>query len=413
MIFDMLQRSSSLEDPSVPLTDYEAMQDLFPSMMGAHVSPETAKCLSAVYACIHVLSSTVAQLPLHVLRSRNGKVEKATDHPAFYLLHDEPNPWQSSYDWREIVQADVCGWGNGLTELKRSPRGELRELVRHAASHSSLEKHGSRTVYASFDPDADAETGRAIPPEDMVHIRAIGSNARWGTSPIRQHAETIGLGLAAQRYGLTFFGQGGRPSALVTHKGTALNKDSWTRLKDAWKSAAAALKREENKTLLLPADLEYQRITIPPEEAQFLESRKLTRSEIAGIYNVPSHMINDLEKATFSNITHQAIGFVRHTTMPIVIKWEQELNRKIFTRAERAAGYYVKFNLAGLLRGTPEERAKFYHYGITDGWMNRNEARAFEDLEEVDGLSEFLVSVNASKPDDLNHNWDKDKKDEQ
>ena len=121
----------------------------------------------------------------------------------------------------------------------------------------------------------------------------------------------------------------------------------------------------------------------------------MTRSEVAGIFNVPSHMINDLEKATFSNISEQAIQFVRHTMMPWVVKWEQELNRKLFTAAERKAGYYVKFNLAGLLRGTAKDRAEFYNKAINDGWMDRNEVRVLEDLNPRDGLDELLVSVNA------------------
>ncbi len=110
-------------------------------------------------------------------------------------------------------------------------------------------------------------------------------------------------------------------------------------------------------------------------------------------------MINDLEKATFSNISEQSIQFVRYTVMPWVVNWEQELNRRLFTWQERCAGFYVRFNLAGLLRGTPRERAEFYHYAITDGWMSRNEARAFEDMNPVDGLDEMLVSVNAAQPD--------------
>src|SRR5690606_37442310 len=120
-----------------------------------------------------------------------------------------------------------------------------------------------------------------------------------------------------------------------------------------------------------------------------------SRSEIAGLFNVPAHMINDLDKATFSNISEQAIQFVRHTIMPWVVNWEQELNRRIFTRAERRAGYYIKLNLAGLLRGTAKERAEFYHYAINDGWMHRNEVRAFEDMNPIDGLEEMLISVNA------------------
>ncbi|MBL5722551.1 phage portal protein [Escherichia coli O157:H7] len=144
--------------------------------------------------------------------------------------------------------------------------------------------------------------------------------------------------------------------------------------------------------------LDYKALTVSPVDAQIIDMMKLNRSMIAGIFNIPAHMINDLEKATFSNISAQAIQFVRYTMMPWVTNWEQELNRRLFTRAELAAGYYVRFNLTGLLRGTPQERAQFYHFAITDGWMSRNEARAFEDMNPVEGLDEMLVSVNAANP---------------
>lgn len=153
------------------------------------------------------------------------------------------------------------------------------------------------------------------------------------------------------------------------------------------------MQSNDNKTLFLPSELAYQSITIPPEDAQFLETRKFSRSEVAGIYNVPAHMINDLEKATFSNISEQAIQFVRHTMIPWVVKWEQELNRKLFTEQERRAGYYVKFNLNGLLRGTAQERAEFYSKAIRDGWMTRNQVRELEDMNQADGLDTYLLSA--------------------
>jgi HK97 family phage portal protein len=198
------------------------------------------------------------------------------------------------------------------------------------------------------------------------------------------------------RYGKEFFEGGGRPTGLVTLKSDKLTTDGWERLKSVWNSAVLKLKQSENKTLLLPADLDYKALTIAPEDAQFLETRKLTRSEIASMFNVPSHMINDLEKATFSNISEQAIQFVRHSVMPWVKNWEEELNRRVFTRAERLAGYYIKFNLAGLLRGTPKERAEFYRIAIQDGWMSRNEVRVLEDLNPMAGLDSMLLNVNTT-----------------
>ena len=143
-----------------------------------------------------------------------------------------------------------------------------------------------------------------------------------------------------------------------------------------------------------------QQFTLAPEDLQYIERTKLNRSEIAGIFNVPAHMINDLEKATFSNISEQSVQFVRHTIMPWVVNWEQELNRKLFTQQERRNGYYVKFNLSGLLRGTAKERAAFYHYAIHDGWMSRNEVRALEDLAPIDGLDEMLFSANTHRLND-------------
>ncbi len=391
MIFDALseRRSGSIENPQNSLTG-EALAEYIDGAR-AGVTEATAMRLSAVYSCLYVLSSSIAQLPLHVLRRDGDTISKGADHPAFYVLRDEPNTWQSSYDWRETSQLYVSGWGNALTRIVRNRRGEVVELVPYKPWSSSLIQRAGRWVYACAD-----EGGKllAVSPEDMIHVRALGSDGRWGMSPIRQHAETIGLGLDTQSYGRNFFASGGRPTAVLTPKGL-VSESGFESLARFWKSAKKQLLSSGSKTLLLPGDLEYRPMTVPPEDAQFVESRKLTRSEIAGIFNVPAHMINDLEKATFSNISEQAIQFVRHTVMPWVVKWEQEINRKLFTRIERRAGYYVKFNLGALLRGTQKERAEFYHYAITDGWMTRNEARLFEDMNPEEGLDDFLVSVNA------------------
>lgn len=391
MIFGaMYEQRSSLENPSTAMNS-QALAEYLGDINGITVSPAMAQKLTAVYACIYVLSSTMAQLPLNVLRKVDGRIVPATDHPAHYLLHDEPNQWQTSYRWRETKQAHTLGWGNGFTRLVRGRRGELQTLEMCEPQVTDLVKNGSRWVYATQDEDGKP---LAVSPEDMVHLRAIGSGRRMGTSPIRQNADTIALGLATVRYGKEFFEGGGRPTGLVTLKNGDLKEDSWERLKKVWRGAVSGLTTTKNKTLLLPADLDYKALTIAPEDAQFLETRKLTRSEIASIFNVPSHMINDLEKATFSNISEQAIQFVRHSVMPWVKNWEEELNRRVFTRAERMAGYYVKFNLAGLLRGTPKERAEFYRIAIQDGWMNRNEVRVLEDLNPLAGLDSMLLNVN-------------------
>lgn len=392
MIFDKLFSTRSLENPAVPLSAESAYEEIFGTQPTKSVSPDLAMKLSAVYACVYVLSSSVAQLPLHVKRKSGDKVDTVKDHPAYYLLHDSPNAWQTSYKLREYAQSSVLLYGNAYIHIVRDKNGEVVSLESLEPWKVQLLKNGSRYVYAYYGDDKTM----SLSPDDVLHIKSLGPSIKTGKSVIQTHAETIGLGLDARKFASGFFGGNARPAGILSVK-TPLNSNAWENFKKMWQTAQEKLRSEENKTILLPAELDYKALTVSPVDTELLSMMKLNRSEIAGIFNVPAHMINDLEKATFSNISEQTIQFIRFSVMPWVVNWEQELNRKIFTEAERQAGYFVKFNLAGIMRGTAGERATFYHAAITDGWMSRNEARQLEDMNPVDGLDEMLVSVNAAK----------------
>ena len=392
MIFDKLFSTRSLENPAVPLSAESAYEEIFGMQPTKLVSPDLAMKLSAVYACVYVLSSSVAQLPLHVKRKSGDKVETVKDHPAYYLLHDSPNAWQTSYKLREYAQSSVLLYGNAYIHIVRDKNGEVVSLESLEPWKVQLLRNGSRYVYAYYGDDKTM----SLSPDDVLHIKSLGPSIKTGKSVIQTHAETIGLGLDARKFASGFFGGNARPAGILSVK-TPLNSNAWENFKKMWQTAQEKLRSEENKTILLPAELDYKALTVSPVDTELLSMMKLNRSEIAGIFNVPAHMINDLEKATFSNISEQTIQFIRFSVMPWVVNWEQELNRKIFTEAERKAGYFVKFNLAGIMRGTAGERATFYHAAITDGWMSRNEARQLEDMNPVDGLDEMLVSVNAAK----------------
>lgn len=392
MIFDKLFSARSLENPAVPLSAESAYEEIFGIQPTKSVSPDLAMKLSAVYACVYVLSSSVAQLPLHIKRKSGDKVETVKDHPAYYLLHDSPNAWQTSYKLREYAQSSVLLYGNAYIHIVRDKNGEVVSLESLEPWKVQLLKNGSRYVYAYYGDDKTM----GLSPDDVLHIKSLGPSIKTGKSVIQTHAETIGLGLDARKFASGFFGGNARPAGILSVK-TPLNSNAWENFKKMWQTAQEKLRSEENKTILLPAELDYKALTVSPVDTELLSMMKLNRSEIAGIFNVPAHMINDLERATFSNISEQTIQFIRFSVMPWVVNWEQELNRKIFTEAERKAGYFVKFNLAGIMRGTAGERATFYHAAITDGWMSRNEARQLEDMNPVDGLDEMLVSVNAAK----------------
>lgn len=392
MIFDKLFSTRSLENPAVPLSAESAYEEIFGMQPTKSVSPDLAMKLSAVYACVYVLSSSVAQLPLHVKCKSGDKVETVKNHPAYYLLHDSPNAWQTSYKLREYAQSSVLLYGNAYIHIVRDKNGEVVSLESLEPWKVQLLKNGSRYVYAYYGDD----NTMSLSPDDVLHIKSLGPSIKTGKSVIQTHAETIGLGLDARKFASGFFGGNARPAGILSVK-TPLNSNAWENFKKMWQTAQEKLRSEENKTILLPAELDYKALTVSPVDTELLSMMKLNRSEIAGIFNVPAHMINDLEKATFSNISEQTIQFIRFSVMPWVVNWEQELNRKIFTEAERKAGYFVKFNLAGIMRGTAGERATFYHAAITDGWMSRNEARQLEDMNPVEGLDEMLVSVNAAK----------------
>lgn len=392
MIFDKLFSTRSLENPAVPLSAESAYEEIFGMQPTKSVSPDLAMKLSAVYACVYVLSSSVAQLPLHVKCKSGDKVETVKDHSAYYLLHDSPNAWQTSYKLREYAQSSVLLYGNAYIHIIRNKNGEVVSLESLEPWKVQLLKNGSRYVYAYYGDDKTM----SLSPDDVLHIKSLGPSIKTGKSVIQTHAETIGLGLDARKFASGFFGGNARPAGILSVK-TPLNSNAWENFKKMWQTAQEKLRSEENKTILLPAELDYKALTVSPVDTELLSMMKLNRSEIAGIFNVPAHMINDLEKATFSNISEQTIQFIRFSVMPWVVNWEQELNRKIFTEAERKAGYFVKFNLAGIMRGTAGERATFYHAAITDGWMSRNEARQLEDMNPVEGLDEMLVSVNAAK----------------
>lgn len=392
MIFDKLFSARSLENPQVPLSAEGAYDDLFGGTQSRTVDADTAMKLSAVYACVYVLSSAIAQLPLHVMRKNGKNIEPARDHPLFYLLHDSPNFWQTSYKMREYGQSAVLLHGNSYLHIVRRRSGEIESLETREPWLVRLLKNGGRYIYGYYGEDETL----SISPDDMIHVKALGASLKVGKSVIQQHAETIGLGLNAKDFAGSFFLGNARPAGIVSVK-TPLNEKSWLSFKKFWDKASSELKNKENKTVLLPAELDYKALTVSPVDTELLSMMKLNRSEIAGIFNVPAHMINDLEKATFSNISEQTIQFIRYSLMPWIVNWEQEINRKVFTETERKAGYFVKFNLGGIMRGTPTERAQFYHSAITDGWMSRNEARTLEDMNPVDGLDEYLVSVNAAQ----------------
>ena len=398
MILDSLFRAKPAKTPP-PTPVVTGFDVLTPNDSGVQVNQHTALQMSAVYACIRLLSETLAQLPLNIRRRTSDGSELATNHPLFNILHNTPNPWMTSFSWRNSVMSHCVGWGNGYSYIIRNQLGEPRALLPLLPDRTYPEIIDNQLTYQTQINEIPLD---ALP-EDILHVPALGFDGLVGISPIVLHRESVGLALSAQKFGAKLFGSGSLVAGVLKHPGKLKRRaekpddpSPVERLRKQWKDLYSGLENAHN-VAVLEEGMEFQKIGINPEDAQFLQTRKFQIAEIGRIYNVPSHMINDLEKATFNNISELYLGFLRYTMTPWIVRWEQELNRKLFPGSNT---YYVKFNLQGLLRGTLTERKDYYKTAIEYGWLSRNEVRELEDLNRVDGLDEYLQPLNMGSGQD-------------
>ena len=359
---------------------------------GVNVTANSAMQASAVYSCVRVLSEALASLPLILYRRLpNGGKERATDHPLYRVTGKQPNGWQSRFDWIEQGVIDQCLRGAAYSRIKMDNRGQV-QLIPMAAS---------RTVAKLLDTgklgyEYTDEKGRReiLLQEEVLRVPFMTSNGITPLSVIAAQREAIGSTLAAQDYSSRFFANDARPTGgLLSWEGGARFKDEEAEkdFRANWQAYMGGENR--HRTAILKPGMSYQSIAMSNDDAQFLETRKFQRSEIAGFFRVPPHMIGDMEAATFSNIDHQAVAFVVHTMGPWLARWEPALDRDLLTVAEQEE-YFFEFNVDGLLRGDPAARAKYYQTAILTGWMNRNEVRAKDNLATEEGLNEFIVPSN-------------------
>ena len=367
------------------------------SSSGKAVTERSAMQMTAVYSCVRILSEAVAGLPLHLYRyNDSGSKEKAVDHPLYRLLHDEPNPEMSSFVFRETLMTHLLLWGNAYAQIIRNGKGEIISLYPLMPNKMTVERDESGHLYYSYqrsNDEAIGESGRVIlKPSDVLHIPGLGFDGLVGYSPIAMAKNAIGLAIATEEYGAKFFANGAAPSGVLEHPGTL--KDP-SKIRVAWQSQFGG-SQNSGKVAVLEEGMKYTPISISPEQAQFLETRKFQINEIARIFRVPPHMVGDLEKSSFSNIEQQSLEFVKYTLDPWVVRWEQSIMRSLLSPTEKSE-YFVKFNLEGLLRGDYQSRMNGYAIGRQNGWMSANDIRELENLDLIpdeDGGNLYLVNGN-------------------
>lgn len=379
---------SSLEDPRVSIGDPAALQKIFgeePSSAGIVVSEARAMRLSTVYTCVRILAETLASLPLHIYERGDSGKAPAPRHRYQYLLHDSPNEWTTSMVWRELGMAHVLLWGNSYSRLDWSNGGQLLGIYQLLPWQVQPYRKGGTLRYRVQLEDGIEE----LPAEDVLHVPGLGYDGLMGLSVIRDYARnTLGLAIGAEDYGGRLFANDARPGLVLTHPGQ-MKQDAYERLKSSVGEQYGGKNRF--RPMILEEGMTAVSMPMPAKDAQFLETRKQQRSEIFGLYRVPPHMGGDLERATFSNIEHQDIAFAKHTMRPWCVRWEQELNRKLFGRGSH---YFVEFNLDGLMRGDFKSRMEGYQIGVGGPFLTVDEVRSLENLPPTPGGEQRLVPVN-------------------
>ena len=365
---------------------------------GKAVTERSAMQMTAVYSCVRILAEAIAGLPLHLYRyTPDGSKVKAVDHPLYLLLHDEPNPEMSSFVFRETLMTHLLLWGNAYAQIIRNGKGEVVALYPLMPNRMSVDRDAHGQLYYTYtraSDEAKTMTGTTVllPPSDVLHIPGLGFDGLVGYSPIAMAKNAIGLAIATEEYGAKFFANGAAPSGVLEHPGTI--KDP-SRVREAWMSQFGG-SANSGKVAVLEEGMKYTPISISPEQAQFLETRKFQINEIARIFRIPPHMVGDLEKSSFSNIEQQSLEFVKYTLDPWVIRWEQSIQRALL-RPEEKKCYFAKFNVEGLLRGDYQSRMNGYAVARQNGWMSANDIRELENLDRIPaeaGGDLYLVNGN-------------------
>ena len=368
------------------------------SSAGKNVNERSAMQMTAVYSCVRILAEAVAGLPLHLYRYKeDGGKERAIDNNLYHLLHDEPNKEMSSFIFRETLMTHLLLWGNAYAQIIRNGKGEIIALYPLMPNKMQVDRDENGELYYIYTRSSDeAKTMEGVTvyltPRDVLHIPGLGFDGLVGYSPIAMAKNAIGLAIATEEYGAKFFANGAAPSGVLEHPGTI--KDP-SRLRENWNSTFGG-SANSGKVAVLEEGMKYTPISISPEQAQFLETRKFQIDEIARIFRVPPHMVGDLEKSSFSNIEQQSLEFVKYTLDPWVIRWEQSLSRSLLNEDEKRK-YFFKFNLEGLLRGDYESRMSGYATARQNGWMSANDIRELENLDRIpaeDGGDLYLINGN-------------------
>lgn len=348
-----------------------------PNLAGVPVDEIRALRLATVWACVRVISESIAVLPWQVYRKEAEKRITYDTHPAAWLLLNQANPDTTAYAFKEMMLASALLWGNGYAEIERDTSNRPLNLWQLEPWRVRMERDGRRLVYVVRNengPDA------VLLAENVFHIHGLSLDGLTGLNPIKYGSDSIALSLAMEQFGSAFFGNGSSPSG-VFETTEGMGPEAVKAFKEEYQKSKVG-PRNARRDIVLPKGMTWKQISVQPDESQFNESRQLQVEDVARRYRVPPHKIGHLARATNNNIEHQSIEFVQDCLLPWCVRLEQEANIKLFGRAQMGVAY-TKLNLMSLLRGDAKSQADAFKIGHDGGWLSANDIRRMMDLDPI------------------------------
>lgn len=376
---NIIQRAVKLVRARVGLDDAATVlqyANLYgPTKAGANITAGTALSISAVYACVNKIAGTLAQLNLDLISTEGRNRERVRTHPAYYATQISPNQFTTPFDFWQTIISNAVLRGEGFALIDRGTSGVVQGLTVLNPDDVERKQMNGSYVYR-------VRNEFTVQPDDMLEIFNL-----YGASPISVHRENLGLSKAVQDFGADYFGNGGQMTGVLSSD-TPLRAEQMEVIQKSWNKSST-----NAGTKLLPFGFRYNRVSITPDEAQFINTRRMQTEEICRIFSVPPSLIQLDTQSTFNNVEQQSIQFSRHTLGPWAKRIEQELNRKLLTTFEMDALEF-RFRMSDLHRGDMAARSTFYREATQAGWMTINEVRQNEDMNPIEGGDVATLQVN-------------------
>lgn len=359
---------------------------------GVPVSEKTAMKYLTVSSCVSLIAGDLARLPLNLYRKRaDGGKDLVSDHKLYDLLHNAPNSETTSFNFRETLQGHLLLWGNSYAYIERERIGGKIKALWQLPDPGTIQvkRQGDNIVYVYKNQDGkDVIRSR----DEIFHIPGYGFNGLVGMSMITMASEAIGLGVATEEFGSKYFSEGTHPAGVYELDGFL--GDNRKDFVEALKAGYAGLGKAHN-IMIAEGGAKYKPITMPLNDAQFLETRDHQKTEICGMYHVPPHKIAlHGQNSNYNNLEQENASYVDSCLMHWIVRWESNISLQLLTEKERMSGLFFEFQVQGLLRGDSAARAEYYNKIFQVGGITPNKIRALENDNPVEGGDESFVMLN-------------------